>query len=312
MMIDQIGIDSLITIKDFIRWGASRFNEANIFFGHGTDNAFDESAYLTLHTLHLPADTPSFYLDGHLTATERDELIRVFKQRVEQRLPAPYITHEAWFAGLPFYVDERVLIPRSPIAELIEQGFAPWIDPDAIKSVLDLCTGSGCIAIASALALPHAQVDAADISDDALAVAQKNVETLDVAGQVQLIKSDLFGALDEKRYDVIVTNPPYVDQPEMDALPAEFRHEPTMALESGDDGLDAIKIILAEAASHLNDGGILIAEVGASQPQLEEAFPELPFTWLEFERGGSGIFLLTKEQLPRNIYLIADRIAQII
>jgi ribosomal protein L3 glutamine methyltransferase len=299
-MLNLIGIDSLVTIKDYIRWGASRFNEANLFFGHGTDNAFDESAYLTLHTLHLPADTPSFYFDSHLTSVERDELIRVFKQRVDKRMPAPYITHEAWFAGIPFYVDERVLIPRSPIAELIAEGFSPWIEPDMIGNVLDLCTGSGCIAIATALALPHAQVDGADISDDALAVAHRNVEELGVAGQVSIIKSDLFGALAERRYDVIVTNPPYVDQPEMDALPEEFRHEPGMALESGADGLDAIRVILAEADSHLNDGGILIAEVGASQPQLEDAFPELPFTWLEFERGGSGIFLLTKEQLPKS------------
>jgi len=299
-MIDQIGIESLVTIKDYIRWGASRFNEAKLFFGHGTDNAFDEAAYLTLHTLHLPADTPSFYFDTHLTSIERDKLLRVFKLRVEEHMPAPYITHESWFSGIPFYVDERVLIPRSPIAELIEQGFAPWIDPDDVEKVLDLCTGSGCIAIASSLALPHAQIDGADISDDALAVAHKNVEELGVAGQVNLIKSDLFEALKGRTYDVIVTNPPYVDQPEMDALPEEFRHEPRMALESGADGLDAIKIILAEAASHLNDGGILIAEVGASQPQLEAAFPELPFTWLEFERGGSGIFLLTKEQLPKS------------
>ncbi|MCW8827244.1 MAG: 50S ribosomal protein L3 N(5)-glutamine methyltransferase [Gammaproteobacteria bacterium] len=297
---NETGIDSLSTIKDYIRWAASRFNEANIFFGHGTDNAFDEAAYLTLHTLHLPADTPSFYFDTHLTSIERDELLRVFRKRVDERMPAPYITHESWFCGIPFYVDERVLIPRSPIAELIEQGFAPWIEPEMVGNVLDLCTGSGCIAIASALSLPDAQVDGADLSDDALAVAHKNIEELGVADQVNLIKSDLFGALKGKKYDVIVTNPPYVDQPEMDALPEEFRHEPRMALESGDDGLDAIKVILAEADEHLNDGGILIAEVGASQPQLEETFPELPFTWLEFERGGSGIFLLTKEQLPKS------------
>lgn len=297
MMLNLVGIDSLVTIKDYIRWGASRFNEAKLFFGHGTDNAFDEAAYLTLHTLHLPVDAPSFYFDGHLTSIERDELLRAFKLRVDERMPAPYITHESWFAGIPFYVDERVLIPRSPIAELIEQGYAPWIEPAAVESVLDLCTGSGCIGIASALALPHAQVDCADISDDALAVAQQNVEELGVTEQVSAIKSDLFNDLEGRMYDVIVTNPPYVDQPEMEALPDEFRHEPSMALESGEDGLDAIKIILAEASKHLHDGGILIAEVGASQPQLEAAFPELPFTWLEFERGGSGIFLLNKEQL---------------
>ena len=309
-MIDKTGIDSLVTIKDYIRWGASRFNEANLFFGHGSDNAFDEAVYLVLHTLHLAPDTPSFYFDGHLTSVERDELLKIFKQRVELRLPAPYITHEAWFAGLPFYVDERVLIPRSPIAELIEQQFSPWIDPDSVTSLLDLCTGSGCIAIASALALPHAQIDATDISDEALVVAQKNMDRHDVAGQIQVINSDLFAALEGKKYDVIVTNPPYVDQVEMNALPDEFHHEPKMALESGEDGLDAIKTIIAEATYLLNDGGILIAEVGASQPQLEEAFPDLPFTWLEFEHGGSGVFLLTKEQLPRNIFRISDRIAQ--
>ncbi len=298
-MLNPVGIDALITLKDYIRWGASRFNEAALFFGHGSDNAFDEAAYLALHTLHLPADTAPFYLDSHLTSIECDALLRVFRQRVDERIPAPYITHESWFAGIPLYVDERVLIPRSPIAELIERGFAPWIEPTAINSMLDLCTGSGCIAITSALALPHARIDGADISDDALVVAQQNVAELGVGGQVNLINSDLFHGLKGRRYDLIVTNPPYVDRSGMDALPAEFRHEPGMALAAGEDGLNAIKIILAEAGGHLNDGGILIAEVGASQPQLEETFPELPFTWLEFERGGCGVFLLTKEQLPR-------------
>ena len=296
-MIDWDISGELATIRDYIRWGASRFNEAELFFGHGTDNAFDEAAWLVLHTLHLPNQIAAVYLDTCLTMVERNAVIDVLRQRVEERLPAPYITHEAWFCGQPFYVDERVLIPRSPIAELIEAGFSPWIDQGRIRRVLDLCTGSGCIAIATALALPGVEVDASDISPEALEVAQINIESHGVEGEVILWESDLFLQLPDVQYDVIVTNPPYVDIDEMEARPPEYQHEPALALESGVDGLDAVRQILRDAPAFLTDGGILIVEVGASQPQMEQTFPELPLTWLTFERGGEGVFLLTKEQL---------------
>ncbi len=299
-MIDWDVTSELGSIRDYIRWGASRFQQAEIFFGHGTNNAIDESAWLVLHSLYLPNQIADGYLDTQLTLQEREAVIAVLRQRVEERLPIPYIIHEAWFCGLPFYVDERVLIPRSPIAELIEAGFSPWIEHDRIHRVLDLCTGSGCIAIATALALPGVEVDASDISADALEVAQLNVEAHDVEGEVILWESDLFQQIPQVEYDVIVTNPPYVDIDEMAARPPEFLHEPELALESGDDGLDATRQILRDAPRYLSDGGILIVEVGASQPQMELAFPELPLNWLEFERGGEGVFLLTKEQLQQH------------
>ncbi|MBE0509481.1 MAG: 50S ribosomal protein L3 N(5)-glutamine methyltransferase [Chromatiales bacterium] len=297
MTADAEAIRELRSIRDLIRWGMSRFNEAELYFGHGTDNALDEAAYLVMHSLQLPPVMPERYLDCRVTETERARVVAVLQKRIETRLPSPYLTKEAWYGGMPFYVDERVLIPRSPIIELIEAHFEPWVDPDKVWNILDLCTGSGCIAIACATAFPDAQVDAADISTDALEVARINVARHHLQEQVRPVESDLFSALKGRRYDIIVSNPPYVDRQDMDSLPAEFRHEPVLALEAGEDGLDLVFTILYEAMYHLEPHGILIVEVGNSRVALEELLPEVAFLWLEFERGGDGVFLLTAEQV---------------
>lgn len=294
---NQTIVDELSTLGDFVRWGVSRFIEANLHFGHGTDNALDEAFYLVRNALYLPHDIPPYMLQSRLLPSERAEVLAMLQRRIDTRLPAPYLTYEAWFAGLPFYVDERVLIPRSPIAELIEARFEPWVDSSKVSRILDLCTGGGCIAIASALAFPFAQVDATDLFADALAVAQQNVERHQVEDQVTLHQGDLFEGLSGQRYDIIVSNPPYVDAEDMAELPEEYRHEPEQALASGQDGLDITRRILQQAADFLNPGGVLIVEVGNSAAALMEAYPELPFTWLEFERGGTHVFLLTAEQL---------------
>ncbi len=297
MSLSVAELDQLRTIRDFIRLGVSLFNREELHFGHGTDNALDEAVWLVLHALHLPPDFPADYFDTRLTDPEKREVMALLRRRVEERLPVPYLINSAWFAGLEFYVDERVLIPRSPVAELVEQGFSPWIEPGRVGRILDLCTGGGCIAIACAVAFPQAAVDASELSAEALEVAAINVERHHLREQLELIHSDLFERLQGRRYDIIVSNPPYVDAGEMAALPPEFRHEPRMALAAGGDGLDIVRRILAGAAEHLNPGGILVVEVGNSEQALVEAFPELPFVWLEFERGGEGVFLLTREQL---------------
>jgi len=287
----------LLTLRDFLRWAISRFNEAGLFYGHGTETAWDEAAALILHTLHLPHDINSHMLDARLLSTERETLYKIIERRIHERIPLAYLTHEAWFAHLPFYVDERVLIPRSPIAELIENQFQPWIDAESVHNILDLCTGSGCIAIACAKYFPYAKVDATDISHDALAVAKINILRHEVEDQVTLQQGDLFEPLAHKKYDLIVSNPPYVDVADMASLPEEYKHEPKLGLEAGTLGLDIVTKILQQAAQYLNPQGILLVEVGNSEHALADAFPEIPFTWLEFQRSDGGVFLLTAEQL---------------
>jgi ribosomal protein L3 glutamine methyltransferase len=293
-------MNSLTTVRDYIRWGASRFGAAGLVFGHGTDNPLDESAALVMHALHLGMELPGNYLDAVLSETERREVIRLIESRVSTRKPAAYLTHEAWFAGLPFYVDERVLVPRSPIAELITSRFAPWVVPERIDSILDLCTGSGCIAIACACAFPDARVLATDISRDALAVARENIDRHGLAQRVQLLESSLFERVGERRFDLIVSNPPYVPQLEVQHLPDEFKHEPVIGLSAGEDGLEVVVQILKNASRYLADEGILVVEVGCSQQALVDQFPGIPFLWLEFEQGGEGVFLLEQAQLKKH------------
>lgn len=290
-------LNELSTIRDYLRWTVSRFNEAGLVYGHGTESAWDEAVALILHTLYLPHDVNPNILDARLTSSERDALQTIIQRRIKDRVPVPYLTHEAWFGGLSFFVDERVLIPRSPIAELIDQQFQPWIDSDNVHKILDLCTGSGCIGIACALAFPESEVDASDISTDALTVAKLNVLRHRVEEQVHLLQADLFSSMPPKKYDIIVSNPPYVDAADMAGLPAEYHHEPVLGLQAGADGLDFAKRILRNAATFLQPHGILIVEVGNSEQALAETYPDVPFTWLEFQRGGGGVFLLTAKQL---------------
>jgi len=271
--------------------------KAQVFFGHGTDNARDEAAALVFHAMKLPHAAPASVMRRRVSAAQAGQIAALLERRIAERVPLAYLTHEAWFAGLRFYVDERVLIPRSPFAELIEQRFAPWIDPRAVRHILDLGTGSGCIALAAARAFPRAHVDAVDIDKGALEVAAINRRRLRLTRRVRLIESDHFAALSGKSYDIIASNPPYVGMREMRGLPHEYRHEPRLALESGREGLDSVRIILDRAAHHLRPRGLLVVEVGNTERALGRRFPRVPFTWLDFERGGGGVFLLTREQL---------------
>ncbi len=290
-------VHSLTTIRDYIRWAASQFSEAELVYGHGTLTALDDAAALVLRVLHQPYDLVDFYLESTLTLVEREKLISIIKMRISTRKPTAYLTQDARFASLSFYVDERVLVPRSPIAELILEQFTPWVDAEQVYRVLDLCTGSACIAIACAYAFPEAQVDAVDLSEAALEVAAINVEKHQLEGQVQLWHSDLFEALPEERYDIIVSNPPYVSIEEWQELSPEFHNEPKMGLVAEQEGIQLALRILIDAAEYLSDQGILVVEVGSSAQTLQDTLPNVPFFWLDFERGGDGVFLLTAEQV---------------
>jgi ribosomal protein L3 glutamine methyltransferase len=290
--------NDLATLRDWLRYAVSRFGEAQLAFGHGTTNAYDEAAYLLLHSLHLPLDRLEPFLDARLTQPERARVAQLLERRIDQRVPAAYLTHEAWLGEFRFYVDERVLIPRSFIAELLPDGLAPFVGPpESVTTALDLGTGSGCLAILLAHAYPAADIDAVDISTDALTVAQRNVAEYGLAGRINLIRSDMFANLMRKSYDLIISNPPYVTAVAMEDLPPEYRHEPALALAGGEDGLDAVRTIVGEAPRFLNPGGTLAVEVGHNRDAAELAFPRLPFVWLETKTTSDSVFLLKREDL---------------
>ncbi len=288
----------LSTLRDLMRFAVSRFNEAKLFFGHGTDNAWDEAAYLLLHTLHLPLERLEPFMEARLTSAERAQALEIIRKRIDERVPAAYLTHEAWLGEYKFYIDQRVIVPRSHIAELLQDQLSPWVeDPWAVGRALDLCTGSGCLAILAALAFPEAKVDAIDLSPDALAVAQRNVADYGLESRIDLIESNAFAAITGQRYDVIISNPPYVNAESMAELPAEYRREPQLALASGEDGLDFTRIILREAAGHLNPGGVLIVEIGHNREALEAAFPDAPFVWRDTAAGDDFVGMLRQADL---------------
>jgi ribosomal protein L3 glutamine methyltransferase len=289
-------IDDLHTVRDYLRYVSSRFADSPLYFGHGTDNVWDESVQLVMRSLHLPLENNTLFLDARLTREERALILDRMQRRIDDRVPLAYLLGEAWFMGLPFHVDERVLVPRSPLGELIQGGLQPWLGNKPVGRILDLCTGSGCIGIAAASVFEDAEVDLADISTDALDVAAVNIDYHEVGDRVSTVRSDVFDGL-EGRYDVILSNPPYVDADDIADMPAEYGHEPELGLAAGGDGLDIAHRILARAADYLNPGGLLIVEVGNSWVALQEAYPDMPFTWLEFENGGDGVFLLTAENL---------------
>jgi ribosomal protein L3 glutamine methyltransferase len=285
------------TPRALIHWGADRFHEAGLVFAHGTDNALDEAACLVMHAMHIGYDQPDAVLDEEISEADRLRVVQLLEQRVSSREPAAYLLHEAWFANRPFYVDKRVLVPRSPIAELIDARFMPWVNPQQTGRILDMCTGSGCIGIACAYAFPDATVDLTDLSSEALDVARENIRRHHLSDRVAALQSDIFSALHERVYDIIVANPPYVPAEEMQQLAPEFGHEPSLGLLAGSDGLDVVVQILQHAARHLDENGILVVEVGHTQDLLIAQYPEVAFMWLEFEYGGSGVFMLDAAQL---------------
>ncbi|MFY3306857.1 50S ribosomal protein L3 N(5)-glutamine methyltransferase [Achromobacter ruhlandii] len=294
----QSARQELLTLRDLIRYGVSRLNAAQVALGHGSDNAWDETVYLVLHALHLPLDTLEPFLDARVLTEERNRVLELIDRRVTERVPAAYLTNEAWLRGHRFYVDARVIVPRSPIAELLDEGLSPWVqDAQAVDSVLDMCTGSGCLAILSALAFPYAKVDAVDVSPDALEVARRNVDDYGLGDRLALHQSDLFDSLPERQYDVIVCNPPYVNSGSMDVLPQEYRHEPHLALAGGADGMDLVRRILQAAPRYLSENGVLVLEIGHERDFFEAAFPELSPVWLDTEAASDQLLLLTREQL---------------
>ena len=297
----QSAVRDLTTIKDFIRYSYSRFQQADLFYGHGTDNPWDEAIHLVLGGLSLPLDFDRDMLDCALTYNEKKRLLKLIDTRIKKREPVPYLLGEAWFMGLPFKVTKDTLIPRSPIISLLESEFAPWLNQYP-ASILDMCTGSGCLGIAAALVFDEAQVDLTDISDAALKVANENIVRHQVEDRVQAIHSDMFTALNGNKYDLIICNPPYVDQQDFQQAPAEFHNEPELALTSGEDGLNFTHKFLSQVAHYLNDDGILVYEVGNTEIALQAAYPDTPFMWVELEQGGNGVFILTKEQLNQLLH----------
>lgn len=285
------------TIRGWASWGEQAFDDAGLYYGHGTDNPLDEAVYLIAYAIKTDFDFTGYDVDQPLTERENAAIYELLTTRIDTRKPAAYLVNEAWFAGYPFYVNEHVLVPRSPLAELIAEQFYPWVDVSKVKSIIDIGTGSGCIAIACALYLEHCAVDAVDIDEEALRLTRKNIQRHQLQDRVKAIKSDLFSQVPPKSYDIIISNPPYVSEAEYAALPDEYHREPKLGLTAGTDGLDCVRHMLRDASKYLNEGGVLIVEVGNSQIALEAAFPDVPFTWLEFEHGGSGVFLLDKHQL---------------
>ncbi|OMH38716.1 50S ribosomal protein L3 N(5)-glutamine methyltransferase [Motiliproteus sp. MSK22-1] len=296
---NDTALKQLKTIRDFIRLGASRMNKADLFFGHGTDNSWDEAVQMVLHVAGMPWNADPEVLSARLLESEKREVLRLFDARIKQRIPAPYLIGEAYFCGMPFFVDQRVLIPRSPIAGLIEEGFQPWLGDVAVERVLDLCTGSGCIGIACAQYFEMAEVDLVDLSADALEVCQKNINQYQLQERVQAIQSDLFTEVNQ-RYQLIVSNPPYVNRDDLASMPKEYQHEPALGLGSGVDGLDITRQILRQASEYLTEDGVLVVEVGNSEVALQQQYPEVPFIWLDLPNGGNGVFLLSAETLQQH------------
>lgn len=291
--------DNLITIRDMVRWSSSQFRSAGLFFGHGTDNALDESLALVLHCLSLDHSLPESYFDSRLTSDEIEKICMLIDERIKTRKPLAYLTGKAWFAGIEFKVNEQVLVPRSPIAELIEHGYYPWLQPDSIHHVLDLCTGSGCIGIATALYLPDSEVTLVDISEQALDIAGQNIDRYALADRVRTLQSDIYDSLPSQQFDLIVSNPPYVSENEYAGLPDEYLREPKLGLTADEDGMALVARILRRATDYLTPEGVIIVEVGASADILMQRYPEVPFQWIDFEQGGDGVFMLSHADLKQ-------------